>query len=93
MIKTSSIRRACRWKCRRKNGGLKYLKRRPRSKEGCGLINAGASIYIGNKAESIEEGIKIATEIIDSGAAFKRMNQLISLSQEENIVFKEYLTV
>lgn len=57
------------------------------------LLNAGASIYIGNKAESIEEGIKIATEIIDSGAAFKRMNQLISLSQEENIVFKEYLTV
>jgi anthranilate phosphoribosyltransferase len=46
------------------------------------LLNAGAAIYVGNKADSIEEGIKIAKEVISSGLALEKLNQLISLSQE-----------
>ena len=33
------------------------------------LMNAGAALYIGGKAESLAEGIKLAAEIIDSGKA------------------------
>ncbi len=33
------------------------------------LLNAGAALYIGGKAESIGEGISLAAELIDSGRA------------------------
>lgn len=44
------------------------------------LLNAGAAIYVGGKAESIEEGIKKAAELIDSGAAEKAMEEYIRVS-------------
>ena len=34
--------------------------------------------YIGGKAKSISEGVKIAEEIIDSGAAMKKVDELIA---------------
>ena len=40
------------------------------------LLNAGASIYIGKKANSIAEGIEIAKQIIDSGKAMDKLNEL-----------------
>ncbi len=46
------------------------------------LLNAGAAIYVGGKAESMEEGIKIAAEMIDSGKAEEVMEKIIVLSQE-----------
>ncbi|MCM1364227.1 MAG: anthranilate phosphoribosyltransferase [Faecalibacterium sp.] len=39
------------------------------------LMNAGAGLYIADKAESIADGIKLAAEIIDSGAAYKKLNE------------------
>ena len=45
------------------------------------LLNAGAAIYIGGKASSIEEGVKIAAELIDSGKALETLDRLIPLSQ------------
>ena len=36
-------------------------------------LNAGAGLYIGGKAESFAEGVKLAGEIIDSGAALAKM--------------------
>ena len=33
------------------------------------LMNAGAAIYIGGKAESLADGISKAAELIDSGKA------------------------
>lgn len=33
------------------------------------LLNAGAALYIGGKAESIGEGVSLAAELIDSGRA------------------------
>lgn len=44
------------------------------------LLNAGAALYIGGKAESMKEGVKLAAEIIDSGKAVKTLEQFIELS-------------
>ena len=44
------------------------------------LMNAGASLYIGGKAESFADGIKLAAELIDSGAAMKTLEKFIEVS-------------
>lgn len=44
------------------------------------LLNAGAAIYIGGKAPSISEGIKLAAQLIDSGKALETLNKSIELS-------------
>ncbi|SEL68685.1 anthranilate phosphoribosyltransferase [Butyrivibrio sp. ob235] len=46
------------------------------------LMNAGASLYIGGKAESFADGIKLAAEIIDSGKATKTLEKLIEVSNK-----------
>lgn len=45
------------------------------------LLNAGIGIYTAQKAETIEQGITIAKESIDSGAALSKLEQLIELGQ------------
>ena len=40
------------------------------------LLNAGAAIYVGGKAETIEQGILIATKSINSGEANKKLEEL-----------------
>ncbi len=44
------------------------------------LMNAGASLYIGGKAESFEEGVKLAAQIIDSGKATETLEKIIEVS-------------
>lgn len=44
------------------------------------LLNAGAAIYIGGKADSMADGVKIAGEIIDSGKALATLEKLIEVS-------------
>ncbi|MDD6270161.1 MAG: anthranilate phosphoribosyltransferase [Oscillospiraceae bacterium] len=46
------------------------------------LMNAGAALCIGDKVDSIAEGIKLAEEIIDSGKAFETLEKLIELSNK-----------
>ncbi len=46
------------------------------------LMNAGAALYIGGKAESLAAGIRLAAEIIDSGKATETLEKLIKVSQE-----------
>ena len=46
------------------------------------LLNAGASLYIGGKANDMKEGIKLAGEIIDSGKAMETLNKFIELSNK-----------
>lgn len=50
------------------------------------LMNAGAALYIGGKAESISDGIALAAQIIDSGKATETLNAFIEASNrpEEN---------
>lgn len=45
------------------------------------LMNAGAALYIGGKAESMKEGIALAAELIDSGKALKLME---AFAEESN---------
>ena len=45
-------------------------------------MNAGAAIYIGGKADSIAEGVKKAAELIDSGAAQKKLEAYIAASNQ-----------
>lgn len=45
------------------------------------LINAGASLCIGGKADNMAEGIKLAGEIIDSGKALETLENFIKVSQ------------
>ena len=44
------------------------------------LMNAGAALYIGGKAESLANGIKLAAEIIDSGKALATLEKFIEVS-------------
>ena len=44
------------------------------------LMNAGASLYIGGKAESFAEGIALAAELIDSGKAYETLEKIIEVS-------------
>lgn len=44
-------------------------------------LNAGAALYITGKAETIEKGVRMAEELIDSGAALKKLEEFI---QETN---------
>lgn len=44
------------------------------------LMNAGAALYIGGKAETMADGIKLAAELIDSGKAAATLEKLIEVS-------------
>ncbi len=45
------------------------------------LMNAGAALYIGEKADSISNGIKLAAELIDSGRALKTLETVKAVSK------------
>lgn len=44
------------------------------------LLNAGAALYIGGKAESMKEGVALAGELIDSGKARKTLDDVVRIS-------------
>lgn len=44
------------------------------------LLNAGAGLYIAGKAESMEEGVKLAAKLIDSGKANETLDRFIKVS-------------
>lgn len=44
------------------------------------LMNAGAALYIGGKAESMKAGVALAAELIDSGKAAVTLDKLIEVS-------------
>lgn len=44
------------------------------------LLNAGAALYIGGKAETMKDGVSLAADIIDSGKAMSTLEKLIELS-------------
>ena len=45
------------------------------------LLNAGAAIMAAGKVSSIKDGVRRARDVIDSGKAVEKLDQLISLSQ------------
>jgi anthranilate phosphoribosyltransferase len=44
------------------------------------LMNAAAALYASNAASTIEDGISMATESIDSGAAMDKVRELAELT-------------
>ena len=44
------------------------------------LLNAGASLYIAGKADSLKAGIELAGQILDSGKAVEVLNKMIEVS-------------
>lgn len=44
------------------------------------LLNAGAGIYAGGKADTFADGIKLAGELIDSGKALETLEKVIAVS-------------
>lgn len=59
---------------------LSILKGERGSKRNAVLANAGAALYIGGKAEGFAEGVALASELIDSGAALAKLEQFRILS-------------
>lgn len=49
------------------------------------LMNAGAALYIGGKVETMEEGIKLAAELIDCGRAADTLKRLIEISNSPEV--------
>ena len=45
------------------------------------LMNAGAAIYVGGRAQTIQEGCTLAAHSIDSGAALAKLNELIKATR------------
>lgn len=54
---------------------LKGEEKGPKRQAVC--LNAGAALYIAGKATSIEEGVKLAESLIDSGAVLKKLEEFV----------------
>jgi anthranilate phosphoribosyltransferase len=59
---------------------LKVLKGEKGAYRDTVLLNAGIGIYTANKAETIQKGVKVAEECIDSGVAYEKLRKLIERS-------------
>ena len=44
------------------------------------LLNAGAGLFTAGKARSIDDGIEMATQAIDSGNALRTLDRYVSLT-------------
>lgn len=60
---------------------LKGEEKGPKRQAVC--LNAGAALYIAGKAASIEEGVKLAESLIDSGAALKKLEEFIEETNKQ----------
>ena len=49
------------------------------------LMNAGAALYLYDKADSLKNGIALAAELIDSGAALKTLEKTIEVSNRPEV--------
>lgn len=56
------------------------LNGQPGPKREAVLLNAGAALYIGQKADSLKEGVELAARLIDSKKALETLEELISVS-------------
>lgn len=52
----------------------------PGPKRNAVLLNAGASLYLGRKADTMADGVRLAGDLIDSGKAMETLEKLIAVS-------------
>jgi anthranilate phosphoribosyltransferase len=46
------------------------------------ILNAGAALYAANVAASIKDGIALARQVIESGAAKQKLAQFVAFTQK-----------
>ncbi len=46
------------------------------------LLNAAAGLYVADQAEDLQDGIKLAQELIDEGRALRQLEKFVQYSQE-----------
>jgi len=46
------------------------------------LLNAGAAVYVGGKADTVSDGVRTAAESVDSGRAREALRKLVQVSQQ-----------
>lgn len=49
------------------------------------LLNAGAALYIGGKADSFNEGVQLAAQLIDYGRALETLEKFIEVSNRPEV--------
>ncbi|AGK98282.1 anthranilate phosphoribosyltransferase [Clostridium pasteurianum] len=68
----------------KENAGIiiDILKGKSGAKRDIVVLNTAAALYVGKVAENLEQGIKLTEDIIDSGKAYKKLNELVEYSKE-----------
>jgi len=46
------------------------------------LLNAGAALYVAGRASSIADGVRLAADAVDTGAARRKLNELIDFTRQ-----------
>ena len=59
---------------------LSILKGEQGSRRNAVLLNAGAALYIGGRAESMKDGVALAGALIDSGKALRTLEDFVDMS-------------
>lgn len=49
------------------------------------LMNAGAAIYVAGIVDTLDQGIKAAHQVIESGAALKKLHELVEFTHKNSI--------
>src|SRR4051794_20477731 len=58
----------------------RILEGRPGPERDLALLNAGAAVYAGGRADTLREGVEAAAEAVDSGAAAAALDALIAMT-------------
>ena len=61
---------------------LGILKGKKGPKRDAVLMNSAAGLYVAGKAKSMEEGIKIEEDVIDSGKALEQLDRFVELTND-----------
>ena len=61
---------------------LDILRGAPGPKREAVLLNAGAGLYVAGKADTLAGGVALAAELIDSGAALRKLEEFAARSNE-----------
>lgn len=69
---------------------LNILKGSKGAKREITLLNAAGAFFISGRARSLQEGMKIAEESIDSGAALEKLEALIEFNQTERPYLRNF---
>ncbi|MGB9791031.1 MAG: bifunctional anthranilate synthase component II/anthranilate phosphoribosyltransferase [Thermacetogeniaceae bacterium] len=60
---------------------LEVLKGEPGPCRDVVLMNAGAALFVGGKADDLRDGVRLAAEAIDSGAALRKLRELVDFTR------------